>query len=90
MLVHRLAALLAVLSVALAQSPVWGQCGGQGWPGPTTCVAGSTCTYSNPWHSQCLPDSYSSSTTATSTTTTTTSSGSSTSNSSAPVCTSTT
>ncbi|KAJ8516254.1 hypothetical protein ONZ45_g6416 [Pleurotus djamor] len=35
-------------------SPKWGQCGGQGWTGPTTCEAGSTCTYSNPWYSQCL------------------------------------
>ncbi|KAH7070887.1 hypothetical protein BKA62DRAFT_763050 [Auriculariales sp. MPI-PUGE-AT-0066] len=30
MLVHLLAALFTVLSVAFAQSPVWGQCGGQG------------------------------------------------------------
>lgn len=28
-----------------------------GWPGPFTCAAGSTCTYSNPWYSQCLPGS---------------------------------
>ncbi|KAJ8516654.1 hypothetical protein ONZ45_g6075 [Pleurotus djamor] len=34
---------------------VWGQCGGQGYTGPTICAAGSTCTYSNPWYSQCLP-----------------------------------
>jgi len=32
----------------------WGQCGGQGWTGPTCCESGSTCTYSNPWYSQCL------------------------------------
>ena len=25
----------------------WGQCGGIGWTGPTTCIS-STCTYSNP------------------------------------------
>lgn len=30
------------------------QCGGQGWTGPTTCVAGSTCTVSSVWYSQCL------------------------------------
>ncbi|RFU35213.1 hypothetical protein B7463_g1094, partial [Scytalidium lignicola] len=35
-------------------SPLWGQCGGQGWTGPTTCASGS-CTYSNPYYSQCLP-----------------------------------
>ena len=32
----------------------WGQCGGQGWTGPTTCASPYTCTYSNPWYSQCL------------------------------------
>jgi len=31
----------------------WGQCGGIGWTGPTTCQD-STCTYSNPYYSQCL------------------------------------
>ena len=35
-------------------SPKWGQCGGNGWTGPTACAAGSTCTFSNPWYSQCL------------------------------------
>ncbi|KAG6915524.1 hypothetical protein DXG01_011021 [Tephrocybe rancida] len=32
----------------------WGQCGGTGYTGPTVCAAGSTCTYSNPYYSQCL------------------------------------
>ncbi|KAK0648042.1 glycoside hydrolase superfamily [Cercophora newfieldiana] len=32
----------------------WGQCGGQGWSGPTKCQSPYTCTYSNPWYSQCL------------------------------------
>ncbi|KAJ3507097.1 hypothetical protein NLJ89_g6494 [Agrocybe chaxingu] len=32
----------------------WGQCGGQGYTGCTTCAAGSTCTFSNNWYSQCL------------------------------------
>lgn len=32
----------------------YGQCGGQGWTGPTQCASGSTCTYSNAWYSQCL------------------------------------
>lgn len=35
-------------------SPKWGQCGGIGWSGPTQCAAGSTCTYGNPYYSQCL------------------------------------
>ena len=32
----------------------YGQCGGQGYNGPTTCAAGSTCQVQNPWYSQCL------------------------------------
>jgi len=34
--------------------PKWGQCGGQGYTGCTTCGAGSTCTFGNTWYSQCL------------------------------------
>ncbi|TFY81949.1 hypothetical protein EWM64_g2067 [Hericium alpestre] len=51
------ATLVALVPFAAAQSPVWGQCGGIGWTGPTTCAAGSTCTVSNPYYSQCLPGS---------------------------------
>jgi endo-1,4-beta-xylanase len=32
----------------------WGQCGGNGWTGPTTCESPYTCKYQNPWYSQCL------------------------------------
>lgn len=32
----------------------YAQCGGQGFTGCTTCEAGSTCTASNQWYSQCL------------------------------------
>ncbi|KAF9554464.1 cellobiohydrolase I [Agrocybe pediades] len=32
----------------------WGQCGGQGWSGPTACASGSSCQVSNPYYSQCL------------------------------------
>ncbi|KAL2754929.1 carbohydrate-binding module family 1 protein [Sodiomyces alcalophilus JCM 7366] len=32
---------------------MWGQCGGQGWSGPTCCSQG-TCQQQNPWYSQCL------------------------------------
>ncbi|KAK4118310.1 glycoside hydrolase family 10 protein [Parathielavia appendiculata] len=53
---HSLAFLLAVGPAAvLAQSPLWGQCGGYGWTGPTTCVSGSVCRYQNDWYSQCVP-----------------------------------
>ncbi|KAF8997106.1 hypothetical protein BDQ17DRAFT_1512233 [Cyathus striatus] len=59
---------LLLATLASAQSQVgWGMCGGIGWTGPTTCVAGYTCTYNNPYHSQCLPDSAPSSTTLTTT-----------------------
>jgi len=34
--------------------PQWGQCGGQGYTGPTVCASPYKCTYSNPWYSQCL------------------------------------
>ncbi|KAL5359871.1 glycoside hydrolase superfamily [Aspergillus floccosus] len=39
-------------STAVAQH--WGQCGGNGWTGPTTCVSPYTCQKQNDWYSQCL------------------------------------
>lgn len=38
-----------------ASQTVWGQCGGVGWTGPTSCVSGATCTYLNAYYSQCVP-----------------------------------
>ncbi|KAL0933853.1 glycosyl hydrolase family 61 [Colletotrichum truncatum] len=35
-------------------APLYGQCGGQGWTGPTTCAQG-TCKASGQFYSQCLP-----------------------------------
>ncbi|KAK5661157.1 hypothetical protein OQA88_11048 [Cercophora sp. LCS_1] len=32
----------------------WGQCGGQGYTGCTSCASGSTCRAQNQWYSQCL------------------------------------
>ncbi|KAH8789115.1 glycoside hydrolase superfamily [Hyaloscypha finlandica] len=55
--------ILLFVSTATAQSGAWGQCGGSGWTGATTCVGGYDCTYSNQWYSQCLPGTGSSSTT---------------------------
>ncbi|CZR54622.1 probable endoglucanase 1 precursor [Phialocephala subalpina] len=40
-------------SAAASGAPLYGQCGGTGWTGATTCAVG-TCTYSNAWYSQCL------------------------------------
>ncbi|KAF9521780.1 carbohydrate-binding module family 1 protein [Crepidotus variabilis] len=49
-------ALSAVGSVyAQSTAPQYGQCGGQGWSGATTCPSGWTCTASGQWYSQCLP-----------------------------------
>ncbi|KAF4981706.1 hypothetical protein FZEAL_2508 [Fusarium zealandicum] len=54
---HCLLTLSVLAASALAQSGGWGQCGGQGWSGSTTCIAGFKCTYGNPFYSQCLPSS---------------------------------
>ncbi|ROT39097.1 endoglucanase-4 [Sodiomyces alkalinus F11] len=37
-------------------APHWGQCGGQGWPGPHTCQSGATCTPLNDYYHQCIPN----------------------------------
>ncbi|KAG2006953.1 cellobiose dehydrogenase [Coprinopsis cinerea AmutBmut pab1-1] len=34
-----------------ASQTLWGQCGGQGWTGPTLCPANSVCRESNQWYS---------------------------------------
>ncbi|KAG9412156.1 hypothetical protein AC1031_015093 [Aphanomyces cochlioides] len=51
-----LVAVASVIELANAQSAgAWAQCGGQGFTGPTTCVQGYTCKFSNEWYSQCVP-----------------------------------
>ncbi|KAF7431070.1 hypothetical protein PC9H_006788 [Pleurotus ostreatus] len=51
-----LSAIIFILApVALAQQSAWGQCGGIGWTGATTCVSGSVCSKQNDWYSQCIP-----------------------------------
>lgn len=47
-------ALLALTSLASAQVGSYGQCGGSGYSGSTTCVSGWTCQYQNEWYSQCV------------------------------------
>lgn len=37
-----------------ATAPHWGQCGGNGWTGPTVCASPFTCVKQNDWYSQCL------------------------------------
>ncbi|KAF5315358.1 hypothetical protein D9619_007137 [Psilocybe cf. subviscida] len=51
--------------------PLWGQCGGIGYSGSTTCDSGSVCTYQNDYYSQCLPGSSTPKPTTTTPTTTT-------------------
>ncbi|KNZ73902.1 Endo-1,4-beta-xylanase [Termitomyces sp. J132] len=48
------AAIFALIPLAIAQSAAWGQCGGIGWTGSTTCVADWTCVTINSYYSQCL------------------------------------
>ncbi|KAJ4387789.1 Endoglucanase gh5-1 [Gnomoniopsis smithogilvyi] len=57
----------------VAQSSAYGQCGGTGWTGATTCVSGYVCTYSSEYYSQCLPGTASSTAASTTLATSTTS-----------------
>jgi endoglucanase len=41
-------------STATGTAAHWGQCGGIGWTGPTTCASPYTCQVQNAWYSQCL------------------------------------
>ncbi|KAI8995567.1 hypothetical protein BD414DRAFT_479908 [Trametes punicea] len=45
----------APTSTPTALSPIYGQCGGINWTGPTACAAGSTCVQQNPYYFQCVP-----------------------------------
>ncbi|KAL5343990.1 putative mannan endo-1,4-beta-mannosidase F [Aspergillus crustosus] len=65
--------LLSLVGAVAAQSGPYGQCGGNNWDGPTTCVAGFVCVRQNEWYSQCVPGTATSTTSTTLTTTTSTS-----------------
>ncbi|KAL1952015.1 hypothetical protein VTO73DRAFT_1164 [Trametes versicolor] len=45
----------APASTPTALAPVYGQCGGANWTGPTVCAGGSTCVTQNAFYSQCVP-----------------------------------
>ncbi|KAH9156848.1 hypothetical protein LEN26_003217 [Aphanomyces euteiches] len=55
----KISAAIAVVASSLAyvqgQVAVWGQCGGIGYTGSTTCAAGSVCFKQNDYYSQCTP-----------------------------------
>ncbi|KAK5112038.1 hypothetical protein LTR62_004572 [Meristemomyces frigidus] len=52
---------LALVATTALAAPVastqsaYGQCGGQNWSGPTSCVAGFYCQSNGIWYSQCIP-----------------------------------
>ncbi|OKP12249.1 Endoglucanase B [Penicillium subrubescens] len=79
----RVIALVAFIGSVNAQVAGYGQCGGSGYSGSTTCTSGFYCTSQNPWYYQCIPGTATTSATSTSkatvTTTTITSSSTSTS-----------
>ncbi|KAG8981654.1 Endoglucanase EG-II [Tulasnella sp. JGI-2019a] len=66
------AALVWTATTVVAQSALYGQCGGIGWTGSTTCSSG-VCTYSNAYYSQCLPGTATTTATSTATAATTSS-----------------
>ncbi|KAI1792373.1 hypothetical protein LXA43DRAFT_1132777 [Ganoderma leucocontextum] len=71
---------LVASAAAQTTAPQYGQCGGIGWTGATTCPDGWGCTVSNEYYSQCLPGS----TTPTSTVATTSGGSSPTSTGTSP------
>ncbi|TFK32104.1 hypothetical protein BDQ12DRAFT_701325 [Crucibulum laeve] len=63
-LIFVIALLSASVATAQSTAPQYGQCGGQGWSGATTCPSGWSCKYSNDYYSQCLPGAASTTTSA--------------------------
>ncbi|KAF4574378.1 Endoglucanase EG-II [Pleurotus pulmonarius] len=53
--VYSVGFLVFVSLAARAQSRLYGQCGGVGWSGATTCVTGAVCSALNDYYSQCIP-----------------------------------
>lgn len=53
--VSTLALVAAAAVPVLSQSAAWGQCGGIGYSGPTTCISGYSCEKQNDYYFQCLP-----------------------------------
>lgn len=44
----------STISLSGGTQTLYGQCGGEGWIGPTTCALAATCQEQNEWYSQCL------------------------------------
>ena len=45
---------IAIQTYAQVLQPLWAQCGGIGWTGSTMCVAGSFCSFTSAYYSQCI------------------------------------
>lgn len=89
-MIYVAAVFLAALTGVSGQAALYGQCGGIGWSGPTTCASGSCCIYSNAYYSQCLQQCSGSGVTSTSSTkvsTTTLATSTKTSSTSTSTCT---
>ncbi|KAL2800863.1 putative 1,4-beta-D-glucan cellobiohydrolase C [Aspergillus keveii] len=82
-------ALASLLAAVEAQQTLYGQCGGNGWTGATSCVAGAACSTVNQWYAQCLPAATTSTTLTTTTSATTTTNPGSSSTTSSPTVTAT-
>ncbi|KAM7199128.1 putative endoglucanase type F [Rhypophila sp. PSN 637] len=50
-----LALLVPAATTATASQALWGQCGGIGYQGSTSCTTGAVCTAWNPYYHQCVP-----------------------------------
>ncbi|KAJ6264224.1 1,4-beta-D-glucan cellobiohydrolase [Drechslerella dactyloides] len=59
---------LLSLPAAYGQVNTWGQCGGIGYGGGSSCVGGTYCSTMNPYYAQCLPGTGPTTTTARTTT----------------------
>ncbi|KAK6353293.1 hypothetical protein TWF696_005266 [Orbilia brochopaga] len=55
------------LPAAYGQVNTWGQCGGIGYSGSSSCVGGTYCSTMNPYYAQCLPGTGPTTTTRTTT-----------------------
>lgn len=49
------ASLILLATGVSARVGAWGQCGGAGWAGGTTCISGYHCNDLNTYYSQCIP-----------------------------------
>ncbi|KAG9046289.1 hypothetical protein FS837_004686 [Tulasnella sp. UAMH 9824] len=78
LLISSLVLVAGLAHVGSCTVALWGQCGGSGYSGDTSCESGSKCVWVNDWYWQCQPNGSSTTTTTTTTTKTTSTSKTST------------